>query len=507
MILFAGAIGFAPAALAQAPVDLAVTAFKVDKLNVVTGEKITATATMRNNGPAVRATMRISSFFDRFFPVSAAGPAGWTCTADAYFGMCTTESFPAGGEADFRFEVLAPANIPVTAAVLEFSAITDVRDQVPDNNTRRSLSIIVKPSARRSELALTIDTPRLVPVRTAATTAVHVDNRGPDDARNVRIVISGLPQAVTAEGDGWTCERAAEFIACRRDRIAVNEDAPVQLSWTTPSRDAFVNIFASTQAEEALHGSASMYARTAVGNAADWERLLVPITATNIPGDAGSLWKTDITMLFRGTEKPEVHPAPCELSPIPECSFYIKQAPLNVPFDAHETDYVGAIAGQFVWVRHSDAARVHLNARVYDVSRAIETAGAEIPVVREDEFTTEPIALLNIPISRDYRHTLRIYHAEQRPVDVSIRLFANDDPSPRVTTTQTVQPPRYQNFAGTVGLPVHPAYAELPLAQLGNLNGVERVRVEVASTDGTRIWAFVSITNNRTHHVTTVSPQ
>jgi hypothetical protein len=39
------------------------------------------------------------------------------------------------------------------------------------------------------------------------------------------------------------------------------------------------------------------------------------------------------------------------------------------------------------------------------------------------------------------------------------------------------------------------------------LNGLDKVRVEVTPlTEGLRFWTFVSITNNETQHVTTITP-
>jgi len=52
------------------------------------------------------------------------------------------------------------------------------------------------------------------------------------------------------------------------------------------------------------------------------------------------------------------------------------------------------------------------------------------------------------------------------------------------------------------------AYAEVPLNSLFEIQGQDRVRIEVAPlTSGLRLWGFVSVTNNQTQHVTTVVPQ
>ena len=51
----------------------------------------------------------------------------------------------------------------------------------------------------------------------------------------------------------------------------------------------------------------------------------------------------------------------------------------------------------------------------------------------------------------------------------------------------------------------YPGYAQLDLSYLADR--AQEVRVEVApATEGLRFWAFVSTTNNQTHHVTLTTP-
>ena len=56
--------------------------------------------------------------------------------------------------------------------------------------------------------------------------------------------------------------------------------------------------------------------------------------------------------------------------------------------------------------------------------------------------------------------------------------------------------------------PVIPGYLQLELGQLLPLAGISTVRVDVEPTDpALKLWSFVSVTNNDTHHVTTFSAQ
>ena len=54
--------------------------------------------------------------------------------------------------------------------------------------------------------------------------------------------------------------------------------------------------------------------------------------------------------------------------------------------------------------------------------------------------------------------------------------------------------------------PVQPATIQLEIGQLLALGGIDTLRVDVEPLDPTvRLWSFVSVTNNDTHHVTTFS--
>lgn len=59
------------------------------------------------------------------------------------------------------------------------------------------------------------------------------------------------------------------------------------------------------------------------------------------------------------------------------------------------------------------------------------------------------------------------------------------------------------NIAGQVNV-----LLQIDPAQLANLDGADMMRVDVEPlTPGIKIWAFVSVTDNDTHHVTTFSAQ
>ena len=63
----------------------------------------------------------------------------------------------------------------------------------------------------------------------------------------------------------------------------------------------------------------------------------------------------------------------------------------------------------FLLVEASHAPRVAMGLRVRDLSRQLDTWGAEIPIVQESDFRSGNADLLDIPIKPGFRQMLRVY--------------------------------------------------------------------------------------------------
>jgi len=134
---------------------------------------------------------------------------------------------------------------------------------------------------------------------------------------------------------------------------------------------------------------------------------------------------------------------------------------------------------------------VAANSRIRDTSRALQNAGTEIPVVREDDFT-DHLRLLNIPSGKNFRALLRIWTSGE-PVN---QAFFNIDQIPSFAPNGVALQPvqgglRYGTFDLT-------PFLDSPNEHLDLSGGV---------TAGTKIWGMISITNNDTQQVTIISPQ
>lgn len=145
--------------------------------------------------------------------------------------------------------------------------------------------------------------------------------------------------------------------------------------------------------------------------------------------------------------------------------------------------------GRFLFVDQNHVEALSLNLRVFDVSRAGLNFGTQIPVVRESDFKQGRLTLLGVPGDTRFRNTLRIYAV--KPVSVDVLVNGSVNRSVFVAPGATIFDPAYAQIGD---LPSGGADMQISI-------------VETGPTDGppTPIWAFVTVTNNETQLITTIS--
>jgi len=239
-----------------------------------------------------------------------------------------------------------------------------------------------------------------------------------------------------------------------------------------------------------------------------YERVLIPFyTAGEVPGAFGSRWVTELVGWNPHPFAVAVYQVPPDTTPFnpfdPPASGW--GAPLS-SFRPHLTGSGPA----FLHVAGNSALAFHL--RVRDVSRQGESWGTEIPVISERKaFVGESILLNDIPFGSDARVMLRIYDFDgPTGGDVDVEIHFNDGNgslSEQFAGARIDFPGgAYQQY------PPAPGYLEVDLtSELANLPlpaNVTSLRVSVNSPHvDKRLWAFVSVTNNRTQQITTITPQ
>jgi hypothetical protein len=483
--------------LAAQTADLQIVSLNPSKSELTTGERFTVSMRWRNAGPNDASDVVVTLGENSgAFVITGAGTSNWPC--EPAFGG---ESFvcrgviAAGAEAEMVVSMLAPSS-ETNPFVLRGSVTASTADPQPANNTtQRTLQITRSMSA--ADLSITPSQQFHRPAAgSRVTIPLMVRNAGPLAADNALVAISFQPGTripITASGAGWSCQNATHspwLVNCS-GALDANAVAPLLVDVpAVPSENGTYDLYARVAAEGTYDATpAQVTARLLIGDAMvanDFTRILVPLTGGEVPGQNGARWITETTAYVASDTALEG----------------LLTAPLRQPFDLRARGLVGSSPnGQFLLVREADASKVRINSRVYDAARQTLTAGSEIPIAREHEFTSGSQSIIGIPVAPHYRHTLRVYALEGREgAQVRVSLYANDELTPRITEVRSL------SVAAPGG--TFPGYLQLDPAQLLSLGTLSTLRVDIEPVEKeTRIWSFVSVTNNETHHVTAFAVQ
>ncbi len=234
---------------------------------------------------------------------------------------------------------------------------------------------------------------------------------------------------------------------------------------------------------------------------ADYERFLLPILIEPTSGAHGSVWQSSF-LLFNGSDVPlDFYPGDCTLPvcpsvPIPSWEVYPPPTVYAAP---------GESSGRLFYVRRDSAADVSFALRVKDIQAQARAEGTEVPVVRESDLKTGKTQLLDVPVDGNSRATLRMYEPDASGTGVvRVAVYSQDDATLLA----------HADFVLAVGAvadpPVEPGYARITdlAATFPELAGHDRVRVQLEPlSPGLRYWAFVTVANNETQFVTTITEQ
>jgi hypothetical protein len=235
---------------------------------------------------------------------------------------------------------------------------------------------------------------------------------------------------------------------------------------------------------------------------------LVPVVQRFLPGANGSLWTTELTFRNRADHRVSVMAPFCGPAGPDPCV-------LPFFYDAQATSY----AGLFTRGDGTDGAFFHvatsvndpppaMTLRVRDLSKNATTFGTEIHLPKLDEYQGV-IDLIDVPTHARYRATLRAYGRSEAPQFVRVRVYAANGTTPiddriiMLNGIVTVAPSAFSS---------NPSYLQLdPLTPPVRASG-DRVRVtvdnlaEVVTPPAPPIWAFITITDNVTQLVSTITP-
>lgn len=271
-----------------------------------------------------------------------------------------------------------------------------------------------------------------------------------------------------------------------------------------------------------LSFSLAAFAQQQNVNLNDYDVLLVPVFFFGA-GAHGSDWETRIDMVSSDEATADM-PVPLFNEPFEEtCG--TPDGRIEPRFTRSVCREFASPAGLLVYVpREVDQKKVQFKARIRDLSRQATSAGTEIPVLRESDFRVEPFYLLNVPSDARFRANLRVYGGletfspEFRFIYpsggvVGLEIYDSRDLlTPIVNTTLDLSAPQSIEGSGVLTQPAYVSIGDLVATypQLANVPEYTiRIEPYQSIVDPPReesVWAFVSITNNDTEQVTTITP-
>jgi hypothetical protein len=280
----------------------------------------------------------------------------------------------------------------------------------------------------------------------------------------------------------------------------IEEIGDQQLLVTVPPGSGRVDVRVDLPSDESVVFPGAF--RYGDGQEDSWERVLFPVHFFGA-GAHGSFWRTRIAARNDGPVNMPVKPV---FFPIPASGGVVGGGFEFIPagargfFEAQADD-----GGRFMFVPLDMEASLTYAAHIVDESRSTTDLGVEMPLVRAHD-TTHTIRLLEVPVEERYRAKLRVYDYDSvngRQVTVVFHDAEGELLGSRELTLTGVPV-----CVTTPCLPDRPAFNVLDLEQIEELREHDVVDVTVAAhTRETRIWAFVSVTNNETQAVTLYSPQ
>lgn len=225
------------------------------------------------------------------------------------------------------------------------------------------------------------------------------------------------------------------------------------------------------------------------------ERVLFPLDFAG-PGANGSQWQTDIVVRNDGPVEVPTEPLFWTDPGSPVLPIPMPIAPGGRGrFGTQQRD-----GGAFFWVARDLERFLSYSLHVVDRSRSQLDRGTEVPIVRAEDTASE-IRILNVPTGGPFRAKLRLYNFDLvNGTAVTIEVRKQDG------TTEN----RFATLNGVPVCPAPPCIADRPAFAVVDLPALSNDPVDLlihGQTNDLRLWAFVSVTNNDTQHVTVYTPQ
>ena len=241
-----------------------------------------------------------------------------------------------------------------------------------------------------------------------------------------------------------------------------------------------------------------------VAQTVDYTTILLPVTPSSVQGANGASWVTELTL-----SNSDFGSIPLFCFTGANCNAVAARSVWRVP-----TPPANAVVPGLMYVPTSQVRRLGaaLRSRNTTQNSTERDFVSEIPVVRQEEFRTNTVEIVAVPIEANYRHMLRVYDASaMENAQVRVRIWGLDatgTPSSEVLVDQTLTLRTTRGSASPYARPDEPSWAQLAdFSDLGGLRGYREAHIRIESLSGDRqLWAFVTATNNTTQRFAIYTP-
>jgi len=248
----------------------------------------------------------------------------------------------------------------------------------------------------------------------------------------------------------------------------------------------------------------------------DYEKVLLPdVVNVAQPGSLGSLWITRLTVTNSADRDVDEY-----YGTLYDSQIHQGVETCCLPLPAKSTVEVSTLQddpgtrgrGVFYFFDRRFTDQVQISLRVQDLSRQSQTWGTALPVVRERQFVNRTVTLNDVRIDATSRLAVRAYSLDSRVrTRVRLSIYASGAGLLANTPPDVLLGSQEFDFRTYSYTPIadnpFPGFLEVSrLDTIASVAGYDRVRVDVTPLDASRIWAFASITNNETQHVTIIAP-
>ncbi|HEV7427858.1 MAG TPA: hypothetical protein VGQ46_15990 [Thermoanaerobaculia bacterium] len=248
-----------------------------------------------------------------------------------------------------------------------------------------------------------------------------------------------------------------------------------------PHAPGVVDVIVNSRVVSLASKAALIYYDPAAADPAVFEPILFPVSFQG-PGALGSQWVTESFINANGSRSFFRDPLPCA-----SCT----QTP---SLGTKQLINDGNPWGHVLYALRGTTTNLDFASRIRDTSRQSQTAGTEVPVVRERDFRSQ-LRFMNLPVDSRYR--------------VMLRLWSVGDATQFIATVDST--PAQQNLLTLSKIPgTAMSFGSMDVTSLLTKANNNPTNLAVAGLpnllDSPLIWGMLSITNNDTQQVTIVSP-